>query len=160
MKEADIRLFRINGEKLENSISELATLTENALKDTEEGEKRLEELKKQADEIRITAENMSEQIDDMNRRIANLSGEIEKNSGIVTLTEEQIRNFEASVARLEGEKLAKENRINENSAEIDACIDSLKKSEEDIDVMKALLASKEESYNAMLEKLTEFEEKI
>lgn len=160
MKDTDIKLFKINGEKLENSISELEKVTKDAAKDISDEEKALSELKQQAEYLRENAENISLKLEQMNRQAAFLTGEIEKNSGTCTLTEEQIKNLESSVTRLKSEKVLKQEKIESNSAEIENLAVDLDKIQADIIEMKTLLADKEKSYNIMLEKQSQHEEKI
>lgn len=160
MKEADIMLFKINGERLEKSIEEMNSLMENSERNTADTEQELEKLKDDAEKIRAASEELSLKTDEINREIAELSGEIEKNDGICRLTAEQIKNLEASAERLSGEKEETKRKTEENLSEMSALAETLQKAEEDIENMKAVLEEKERTLNVMLEKQTEREEKI
>ncbi|MDD5945752.1 MAG: chromosome segregation protein SMC [Clostridia bacterium] len=160
MKEADIRLFRINGERLEKETANTAELIKNAAENMEESEKTLEKLKAEEAEIRNAAEELSAQMEELNREAARLAGEIERNGGICRLTEEQIKNLEASSERLEREKTANAEKIAADRAETEALRETLEKAEKNIADMRASLKEKEEALNAMLEKQSEHEKKV
>lgn len=160
MKEADIRLFCINGKRLEKEAGELNRLVENAVKDIEESDNSLDLFKREAEKIKETAEILTASMEEINRVVASLSGEIEKNEGICHLTEEQIRNLRESVKRLEGEKENRSSKISENTEEILACRNAAENSAGEIERMRALLVEKEEALSSMLEKQSEHEQKI
>lgn len=160
MKEADIRLFCINGKKLEKETGELNRLVENAVKDIEESDNSLDLFKREAEKIKENAEILTASMEEINRVVASLSGEIEKNEGVCRLTEEQIRNLRESVKRLEGEKESRSTKISSNTEEILACREAAENAAGEIERMRALLAEKEEALNAMLERQSEHEQKI
>ncbi|MCD8037107.1 MAG: chromosome segregation protein SMC [Clostridiales bacterium] len=160
IKEADIMLFKINGEKLEKSIGEVTGLIENSNIDIADNEEKLEKLKAEAESIKANSQGMSVRIEQINRDIADLSGEIEKNDGICRLTAEQIRNIDASSERLKGEGEETKSKAEENAKAISDLTEVLKKADEDIESMKALLGEKEKALSILLEKQTEREEKI
>lgn len=160
MKEADIRLFCINGKKLEKETEELKSLVENAVRDIEESENSLSLFKSEAEKIKESAEILTASMEEINRVVASLSGEIEKNEGVCRLTEEQIRNLRESVKRLEGEKESRSTKISANTEEILVCREAAENAAGEIERMRALLAEKEEALNAMLERQSEHEQKI
>lgn len=160
MKEADIQLFRINGENLENEISRMSGLILSSQGDICQSEEKLEKLKSEAEEVRQTGNKLTSDIEDLNRILTELAGEIEKNEGLCRLTNEQIKNLKESVERLESEKNLKQQKISESSQESASANEAALKTEEEINSLKALLKSKEEALNAMLDKQNEHEEKI
>ena len=160
MKEADIRLFCINGKKLEKETEELKSLVENAVRDIDESENSLSLFKSEAEKIKESAEILTASMEEINRVVASLSGEIEKNEGVCRLTEEQIRNLRESVKRLEGEKESRSTKISANTEEILVCREAAENAAGEIERMRALLAEKEEALNAMLERQSEHEQKI
>ncbi|MEA4972788.1 MAG: chromosome segregation protein SMC [Candidatus Metalachnospira sp.] len=160
MKEADIQLFRINGEHLENEISRMSGLTLSAEGDIFQNEEKLEKIKSEAEEIRNIGEKLTSDIEVLNRILTELAGEIEKNEGLCRLTNEQIKNLKESVERLEGEKKTKQEKIFESSQEAAKANEETLKSEEEISILKASLKDKEEFLNAMLDKQSEHEKRI
>ena len=160
MKEADIRLFRINGMRLEEDISKTRSSAENISRDIDENESNLSIFKKEAEEIKLTAESLSAEMELLNRTIAGLSGEIEKNEGICALTAEQIKNLEETIERLKEEENKKNERIAESDAEILVCEKTAENILANIDKLKVVLDGKEAELRAMLKSQSEREQKI
>jgi len=160
MKEADIQLFKINGEKLENEILRINGLILSAEEDISQNEEKLEEMKSKAEEIRQAGEQLNSDIEKLNHVLTELAGEIEKNEGLCRLTNEQIKNIKESVERLEGEKKAKLIKISDNTNEVKISNENAIKTEQEMNSLKTLLKEKEDYLNAMLDKQSEHEEKI
>ncbi|GFI61485.1 chromosome partition protein Smc [Clostridiales bacterium] len=160
MKKADIMLFRIKGEKLEENINNLNTLIGETSENVMDSEAFAESLKSTSAQIKELAEKLSADMEEMNREVARLSGEIEKNSGTCLLMEEQIKNLESSIQRLNLEKETKGSMIEINDAELLKCSESEEKIDADIENMNKLLHEKEELFRAMLAEQSEQDEKI
>lgn len=160
MKEADIQLFRINGEHLENEISRMSGLILSSEGDISLNEEKLEKMKAESDEIRQSSEQLALDIEALNHVLTELAGEIEKNEGLCRLTNEQIKNLKESVERLEGEKKNNQEKITENTEEAENVSEETIKIESEINSLNVSLKEKEDFLNAMLDKQSEHEEKI
>lgn len=160
MKEADIQLFRINGEKLENEISRMSGLILSVEGDISLNEENLEKKKSESDEIRQSSEQLTSVLETLNHILTELAGEIEKNEGLCRLTNEQIKNLKESVERLENEKSTKYEKKIENTREAESASKEILKIEEEINSFKVSLKEKDEFLNAMLDKQNEHEEMI
>ena len=111
MKDADIKLFKINGKKLEEDILKTKDDLDNIKQGTCLHEENLDAVKIETENIKSTVEQLSLEMEEINRTIAELSGEIEKNEGICALTAEQIKNLKDTVSELGEEKVKKEEHI-------------------------------------------------
>lgn len=160
MKESDIQLFRIKGEKIESEISKISNLILSVQKDIAENEGSLEYKRAEADNIRNSSEQLSSQIEVLNHTLTELTGEIEKNEGLCRLTNEQIKNLKESIERLESEKSIKSVKISDNVQEIENTKEEVLKTEDKINSLKTDLKSKEDFLNEMLNKQSEHEEKV
>ncbi len=160
MKDADIQLFRINGEKLEKSIEEIKLNEENAAENLRENEEKLEGLKAETDRIRKYEISLSEETERINRDIAFLSGETEKNEGICNLTDEQIKNLEETLKSLYERKKSGELKESEYVFNISEGKRTVAELELNIENTRALLKEKEEALDAVYEKQSEQEKTI
>ena len=106
LKEADIQLFRINGQKLESEVSKTEELVKSVNENIALNENNLEKFKADSESIRRQTERLNSDTEELNRMLTELAAEIEKNEGISLLTQEQIKNLEETVLRLNTEKNA------------------------------------------------------
>ena len=159
MKEADIRLFVINGQKIEEGIQEVNKLLEDTEANIADGEDLLKRLTEESADIKEAANQLDLEIENLNRKLAEISGLIEKNDGICLLTEEQIRNLKESYSRLETDKNSKIDKTKENQENIVILTESLNSAKTEMETIKATIAEKEEALNVMLSEQSEYEQK-
>ena len=160
MKDADIKLFKINGKKLEEDILKAKDDLDNIKQETCLHEENLDAVKIETENIKSTVEQLSLEMEEINRTIAELSGEIEKNEGICALTAEQIKNLKDTVSELGEEKIKKEEHISENEAEIAVCEKNAAYMLNSVNKLKAELDEKETVLKEMVESQSRREEKI
>lgn len=160
MKDADIKLFKINGKKLEEDILKAKDDLDNIKQETCLHEENLDAVKIETENIKSTVEQLSLEMEEINRTIAELSGEIEKNEGICALTAEQIKNLKDTVSELGEEKIKKEEHISENEAEIAVCEKNAAYMLNSVNELKAELDEKETALKEMVESQSRREEKI
>ena len=160
MKDADIKLFKINGKKLEEDILKTKDDLDNIKQKTCLHEENLDAVKIETENIKSTVEQLSLEMEEINRTIAELSGEIEKNEGICALTAEQIKNLKDTVSELGEEKVKKEEHISENEAEIAVCEKNAADMLNSVNELKAELDEKETVLKEMVESQSRREEKI
>lgn len=159
MKEADIRLFVINGQKIEEGIQEVNKLLEDTEANIADGEDLLKRLTEESADIKDAANQLDLEIENLNRKLAEISGLIEKNDGICLLTEEQIRNLKESFSRLETDKNSRIDKTKENQENIVILTESLNSAKTEMETIKAAIAEKEEALNVMLSEQSEYEQK-
>ncbi len=159
MKEADIRLFVINGQKIEEGIQEVNKLLEDTEANIADGEDLLKRLTEESADIKEAANQLDLEIENLNRKLAEISGLIEKNDGICLLTEEQIRNLKESFSRLETDKNSRIDKTKENQENIVILTESLNSAKTEMETIKAAIAEKEEALNVMLSEQSEYEQK-
>ena len=104
LKEADIQLFRINGQKLESEVSKTEELVKSVNENIALNENNLEKFKADSESIKKQTERLNSDMEELNRMLTELAAEIEKNEGVSLLTQEQIKNLEETVLRLNTEK--------------------------------------------------------
>ena len=160
MKDADIKLFKINGKKLEEDILKAKDDLDNIKQETCLHEENLDAVKIETENIKSTVEQLSLEMEEINRTIAELSGEIEKNEGICALTAEQIKNLKDTVSELGEEKIKKEEHISENEAEIAVCEKNAADMLNSVNELKAELNEKETALKEMVESQSRREERI
>lgn len=159
MKEADIRLFAINGRKIEADMAQLEKLLEDTAANIDDNEKTLEKLNGEAAEIKAAASGLDEESDRLNREMAELSGLIEKNEGICRLTEEQIKNLREALARFDDETGTRQEKRSENEKSIALLAEALESAKAEIDGIKNAIDEKERALEALVTEQNEFEEK-
>ena len=159
MKEADIRLFVINGQKIEEGIQEVNKLLEDTEANIADGEDLLKRLTEESANIKEAANQLDLEIENLNRKLAEISGLIEKNDGICLLTEEQIRNLKESFSRLETDKNSRIDKTKENQENIVILTESLNSAKTEMETIKAAIAEREEALNVMLSEQSEYEQK-
>ncbi len=159
MKEADIRLFVINGKRIEEGIEEVKRLFEDNEANIEDNERLLEKLTEEASKIKESAEALDAEAEKLNREMAELSGLIEKNDGLCRLTDEQIKNLQESYDRLDAEKMAKLDKRSENEDNIIKLKETLNSASEEIEKIRSSIEEKEKALNVMLNEQSEYEQK-
>lgn len=160
LKEADIQLFRINGQKLESEVSKTEELVKSVNENIALNENNLEKFKADSESIKEQTERLNSDTEELNRMLTELAAEIEKNEGISLLTHEQIKNLEETVLRLNTEKNEAAEKTAAALAETEKYRAQIININNETELLNSQLSEKENFLGIMLNKENEHEKKI
>ena len=160
LKEADIQLFRINGQKLESEVSKTEELVKSVNENIALNENNLEKFKADSESIKEQTERLNSDTEELNRMLTELAAEIEKNEGISLLTQEQIKNLEETVLRLNTEKNEASEKTAAALAEAEKYRAQIININNETELLNSQLSEKENFLGIMLNKENEHEKKI
>ena len=137
-------------EELVKSVNENIALNEN----------NLEKFKADSESIKEQTERLNSDTEELNRMLTELAAEIEKNEGISLLTQEQIKNLEETVLRLNTEKNEAAEKTAAALAENEKYRAQIININNETELLNSQLSEKENFLGIMLNKENEHEKKI